>query len=330
MKIKSATQSKEVVDPVAWFSYDNDKIWAPGGVYEGGFSDEGEYRPGKRKQFMDNIKESAKHLGDNCFSARSYHNHQVGIDKAYDETQPIHIVAPGPSLMPDVLEKINKAAADNECLMLINAATQVVDCEYDFVVWTERTADVARVWQKLHPKARIFTSLYANPVSMTFSPKNTRYLFNAGTADGVAKAAREAWEAHLKTRDNYNTPMLELPSVYETTQAALMIAYYMGFKKFILWGTDYCWYERDRYYCLPDTWAPDPEECYNTMIETGVEGVNRETVMTGNRHFWDEKKKYWTTQLLALKAFRLRSDIHFYRGAGVEVMNMATGGALKI
>jgi len=285
-------------NPVWWLNQGNDKVWQ-----------EVEYvqdRPSKKKEYEDNV-ESNSALFHKCESARTLKGVSCGEDL-------LRIVCPGPSIQS--AEKELKCVQGR--IMAVNRAVRIIDP--DFIVWTERTADAREIWGDISQDVIVITTPHANPSS--FSPllcqNNLTCVYNIGSCDGIGKIIRKKWAELCSKKQK----LLELPNLQFITQAALMISVYMGFRNIELYGSDFCWYDKDYYF--DGGLSHNADKIIDRMKKAGPEGMLEEKwikwqvkpfaipdINTGNIC-------YTNPYLLELSQ-RLRFYIACYRSAGIKI-----------
>lgn len=294
-----------------------------------------EYRPSKRAEYRQNIEVSTplmveSSLVDSAASLRGYaRRFRSGT---------CHIVNAGPSLEWQ-LDEINKTIKNPDvCVVAVNKASRILD-RIDWMPWTERMADAS---VQMTPKVdrdgkptSIITAPYSNHKAIGFAQqRHPIYLHNVASNDWLGCETRGVWDSITSTEQRYpaRPHLLELPGITETTQLAIDMMPWMGFKKVYLWGIDYCWYDPDKYYYFGGK-PPEPQDMWDRYVAAGREGAWEEERWKWLHTVYETKdrdgKPCFTTNFMTQRAAELAFDCRTQRKF-VKYKNMNHRGMLPV
>lgn len=266
------------------------------------------YRPGKMREFQQNIADSTDLVKlDSVFSAKRLNMEHQGAT--------FNVVGASPSLN-DTMRRYREVESNNinDKFIGLNRATFIMQ-RLSYIPWTERMAD-ATVFIRPNEFTKIITAPFCSPTALRFALSHEVYCYNMGSFGGLGDLTRTWWNLHKKT------PLLECPSVHDSFMLALAMAYWMGAAKVRIFGVDYCWFNHTEYYYNGGT-CPDPELIYERHISSGLEGAEDHDKLIWQHSPVQIKdksgSKVWTTPDLMSRAYKANAILCAYRHAGMEV-----------
>lgn len=304
--------------PAKWLNLPQDKVLANRYLSD----NEMTYRPGKLREYNDNIRLHAP-LMKRCLGAAKL----KGVAKG----RHCHLVGAGPSVIGQEAQIEAVCADPNNFIIAVNKATALCP-RYDMVVWSERTSNPRDFWTPPSiGKPIVVTTPHSHLGAVLWALEHGvgPYLYNIATwnPDSMGWRIRQQWDRKTIFK---SCKLLELPAILETMQVSMMLAYWVGCRDWTVWGADYCWYDPDRYYYFGSKPA-DPEDVWRERCSSGDEDVGDKSY-----HVWLHtvatvidragKPAYCTPFLYERAALINCGLLDYMSTGGVKLTHMAPGG----
>lgn len=225
------------------------------------------------------------------------------------------VVCSGPSLEKNV-RLVNDGISDYK-VIAVNTSMRLLRNPPDYYVWTERDVAVD-AWDnsKQWTCENLISYPYSNPSIFTdIEVLGHKYLVNMACENSVPNAARYIWNLLRGSRPY----LLEVHDPIETAQLAMMSAYWMGFKRWVIVGMNYCFPKSGGYYAgmaTPEGGEDEEDRIFREKhkVATKTKDINGDDV--------------YMTQWQIATARLMAIQLMYYRQAGIEIIQCSEGGVM--